>query len=504
MTQSRQQYIDNYAEYAMEQMRRYGIPASITLAQGIIESADGKSTLANTANNHFGVKGSFNGNYVLADDDKPNEKFKKYDNVGQSYEDHSKVLTNQRYQRYVKNLAPDDYKGWASGIQKGGYASSKAYVSTVVNVIEGCGLQKYDKMVMNQMKNEGKQFWVASNPLTTGTTEKKVETKNTGMSLSKGQYCMPVKREEFLLVTSPYGKREDPIQKVKTQIHHCIDIKTHNESVLATENGGKVIGVDNRTNTGGGKTLTIEYERPDGSKTQVQYMHLLRIDVKKGDTVNIDYVGKKDGVAFEGGTAQGHDLEIGSGAFIDGFEDGLIGVETGKTIDLNLTFPENYTTADLAGAKVVFTVTVNYIRGAAFYTDKDLQEAKEIVVCNDLYTSIMNQSEYRNIPAAAHDYYYNMVISYYGSTASGVTEYAEQYAQRQGKFIVLVRALADEFKLTVTDQDYAGMLNSLAAEYNTTPAKFEEENGKAFLRFQALSELVQEDLYKRYEATLEK
>ena len=111
MTQSRQQYIDNYAEYAMEQMRRYGIPASITLAQGIIESADGKSTLANTANNHFGVKGSFNGNYVLADDDKPNEKFKKYDNVGQSYEDHSKVLNNQRYQRYVKNLEPDDYRG---------------------------------------------------------------------------------------------------------------------------------------------------------------------------------------------------------------------------------------------------------------------------------------------------------------------------------------------------------------------------------------------------------
>ena len=123
MTQSRQQYIDNYAEYAMEQMRRYGIPASITLAQGIIESADGKSTLANTANNHFGVKGSFNGNYVLADDDKPNEKFKKYDNVGQSYEDHSKVLTNQRYQRYVKNLAPDDYKGWAKEIDRAGYAT---------------------------------------------------------------------------------------------------------------------------------------------------------------------------------------------------------------------------------------------------------------------------------------------------------------------------------------------------------------------------------------------
>lgn len=95
---SRQQYIDQYAEYAMEQMRRYGIPASVTLAQGIIESANGKSTLARTANNHFGVKGEFNGAYVLANDDKPNEKFKKYDNVGQSYEDHSKVLMASRYQ----------------------------------------------------------------------------------------------------------------------------------------------------------------------------------------------------------------------------------------------------------------------------------------------------------------------------------------------------------------------------------------------------------------------
>ncbi len=309
MTQSRQQYIDNYAEYAMEQMRRYGIPASITLAQGIIESADGKSTLANTANNHFGVKGSFNGNYVLADDDKPNERFKKYDNVGQSYEDHSKVLTAQRYQRYVRNLSPDDYRGWANGIQKGGYASSKSYVSTVVNVIEGCGLQKYDQMVMRQMKSEGKQFGVASNPLSSSLTESKVEAKNTGMNLPQGHYSLPVKREKFLLVTSPYGKREDPIEKGKTQMHHGIDIKTHKESVLATENGGKVIGVDNRTNTAGGKILTVEYERADGSKTQVQYMHLSQIDVKKGDTVS---AGQKLGVTGNTGTrTTGEHLHMG-------------------------------------------------------------------------------------------------------------------------------------------------------------------------------------------------
>lgn len=124
----------------MEQMRRYGIPASVTLAQGIIESADGRSMLSKTANNHFGVKGEFNGQYVRADDDKPNEKFKKYDNVGQSYEDHSKVLMADRYQKYTKNLSPDDYKGWAKGIKAGGYASSNSYVNTIVGVIEGANL----------------------------------------------------------------------------------------------------------------------------------------------------------------------------------------------------------------------------------------------------------------------------------------------------------------------------------------------------------------------------
>lgn len=266
MTSSRQQYIERYAEYAMEQMRRYGIPASITLAQGIIESADGKSTLANTANNHFGVKGAYNGNYVLADDDKPNEKFKKYDNVGQSYEDHSKVLMAQRYQQYVRNLSPDDYKGWAAGIKKGGYASASNYVSTVVNVIEGAKLQRFDKMVIQQMNAEGKQFGVQSNPLSNNEGAK---AKATGMNLPQSSYSMPVQRRDFILITSPYGQREDPINKGKTQIHHGIDIKTNKDNVLATENNGVVIGVDHRTTTGGGKTVTVEYAREDGTKTRV-------------------------------------------------------------------------------------------------------------------------------------------------------------------------------------------------------------------------------------------
>lgn len=83
--------------------------------------------------------------------------------------------------------------------------------------------------------------------------------------------------------------------------------------------------------------------------------------VKEGDVVTIDYVGKKDGEAFDGGTAEDYQLPIGSGQFIDGFEDGIIGHETGETFDLNLTFPENYQSEDLAGKEVVFTVTLDKI-----------------------------------------------------------------------------------------------------------------------------------------------
>ena len=273
----------------MEQMRRYGIPASVTLAQGLIESADGRSTLANTANNHFGVKGTYHGNYVLADDDRPNEKFKKYDNVGQSYEDHSKVLMAQRYRKHTAGLSADDYRGWATAIQRGGYASDKRYVNTLVSVIEGAGLQKYDAKVMQENGAKVNQPKTASIPT--------------------GNYSMPVKREEFMLVTSPYGNREDPLNKGTMQVHHGIDIKTNKEAVLATEEKGTVVGVDHRTNTAGGKTVTVEYAREDGSRVRVQYMHLSEIAIKKGDTVN---AGQKIGVSGATGTrVTGEHLHFG-------------------------------------------------------------------------------------------------------------------------------------------------------------------------------------------------
>lgn len=105
-------------------------------------------------------------------------------------------------------------------------------------------------------------------------------------------------------------------------------------------------------------------------RTQAEPVEVTDRAVQEGDTVNIDYEGKLDGVAFDGGTAQGYDLIIGSGNFIDGFEDGLIGAKSGETLDLNLTFPDPYQNADLAGKEVVFTVKINTIKSVPELTDE--------------------------------------------------------------------------------------------------------------------------------------
>ena len=169
MAGKNREYADKYAEYAMEQMRRYGIPASVTLAQGILESSNGQSRLALNENNHFGIKATPDwiaqgGRYGLYTDDKPNEKFCSYDNVGESFEHHSRFLKeNSRYAECFK-LNPDDYKGWTEGIAKAGYATGGNYAATLQKIIEQNGLDKYDRQVMQEMAAQGKTCLLYTSP----------------------------------------------------------------------------------------------------------------------------------------------------------------------------------------------------------------------------------------------------------------------------------------------------------------------------------------------------
>ena len=141
-----EQYIATYKEEAVRQMHKYGIPASITLAQGLLESGAGSSQLAIQGNNHFGRKvgGAWSGKYMLKDDDAPNEKFRVYDSALESYEDHSLFL--RKGQRYASlfTLSPTDYKGWAHGLKRAGYATNPNYGPLLINLIERYNLHQYD------------------------------------------------------------------------------------------------------------------------------------------------------------------------------------------------------------------------------------------------------------------------------------------------------------------------------------------------------------------------
>lgn len=140
-------YISQYRNVAVMQMRKYRIPASITLAQGILESGAGLSLLTRRSNNHFGIKchRDWNGPYVLANDDRPNEKFRKYKHASDSYEDHSKFLVENPRYAFLFKLDLTDYKGWAHGLKKAGYATSPTYAMVLINLIERYGLYEYDQ-----------------------------------------------------------------------------------------------------------------------------------------------------------------------------------------------------------------------------------------------------------------------------------------------------------------------------------------------------------------------
>lgn len=144
-------YIERYKDIAMEEMQKDKIPASITLAQGILESGNGQSKLAKQGNNHFGIKchSDWKGKRMHQDDDAPNECFRVYENAEDSYRDHSKFLKNGTRYMSLFELSITDYKGWAKGLKKAGYATLPTYATVLINLIETYDLQQYDQMVVS-------------------------------------------------------------------------------------------------------------------------------------------------------------------------------------------------------------------------------------------------------------------------------------------------------------------------------------------------------------------
>ncbi len=144
---TRQEYVDRYKHIAVAHMERYGIPASITMAQGILESDSGNSQLSTRSNNHFGIKckSNWTGGKVYHDDDAKDECFRAYGSVEESYGDHAEFLDNSPRYDALFDLASSDYKGWAKGLKKAGYATAPDYAERLIKIIEDSDLHLLDQ-----------------------------------------------------------------------------------------------------------------------------------------------------------------------------------------------------------------------------------------------------------------------------------------------------------------------------------------------------------------------
>ena len=230
--------------------------------------------------------------------------------------------------------------------------------------------------------------------------------------------------------------------------------------------------------------------------------------VANGDTANIDYTGYKNGIKFEGGEAQGYDLAIGSHSFIDGFEEGLIGVMPGETKNLNLTFPENYGSADLAGQAVVFKVKVNYIAEKE-YSDESKLTAKKNVFKNALVNHVVENSKVDKLPENSVDTYitkfreiytqnaasygYDSLDAYLkaaGQTTESFEKILKSNAEVQVKTELVINAIAKLEDISLTTSEYNTAVKNYASTYSTTESEFVKTNGKEYIETVLLQEKV--------------
>ncbi len=230
--------------------------------------------------------------------------------------------------------------------------------------------------------------------------------------------------------------------------------------------------------------------------------------IKKGDTANIDYTGYKNGIKFEGGEAKGYDLGIGSGSFIPGFEDGLVGVKPGETKNLNLTFPEDYGSTDLAGQAVVFKVKVNYIAEKE-YSNEDKLSAKKSVFKNALINHVVENSKVDKLPEKSVDTYvtkfreiytqnaasygYDSLDSYLkaaGQTTESFEKILKSNAELQVKTELVTNAIAKLEDISLTTSEYNTAVKNYASTYSTTESQFVEANGKEYIETVLLQDKV--------------
>jgi len=204
------EYIERYSDLAVEEMEKYRIPASITLAQGILESNSGNSALAREANNHFGIKchKGWTGKTYHQDDDEKDECFRKYPSAEDSYRDHSEFLTTRDRYKLLFDLEVTDYKGWAHGLKQAGYATNPRYPDLLIRIIEENGLEQFDIVRNPQIAAGNRHTLSLSGPdeafeIVSRTESGRVIFKNNGVKFiyaREGDDCRGI-AAEFTIYT---------------------------------------------------------------------------------------------------------------------------------------------------------------------------------------------------------------------------------------------------------------------------------------------------------------
>ena len=231
-----QNYVNQYKDLAMSEMRRTGVPASITLAQGILESQSGESKLAQKSNNHFGIKckTEWTGEKTYHDDDLRQECFRVYPSVEDSYKDHSDFLKNREYYTALFKLDPTDDKGWAYGLKKAGYATEKDYPTRLLKLIADYDLHQYSVQALeHQDLPNSKEKEV---PKTTATA---AIPNNTPIVKSTALTSMPVNNSPRLRVInqtkSPAVEEQEKMDSLATQTAAAIENAQQEQAIANTQ-----------------------------------------------------------------------------------------------------------------------------------------------------------------------------------------------------------------------------------------------------------------------------
>lgn len=209
---SRNEYINKYSKVAIEEMERTGIPASITMAQGILESNHGNSRLARKANNHFGIKchNNWNGRTIKHTDDKNDECFRKYSSADESYKDHSNFLQRGKRYQFLFNYASTDYKKWAKGLKRAGYATNPRYADKLIELIKRYQLYKLDQRnnsADKQHKAAGNNNKFVQKKLAVSTGKHQIAERN------RVEYTVARQGDTFASLTEEFDKMRWELRK---------------------------------------------------------------------------------------------------------------------------------------------------------------------------------------------------------------------------------------------------------------------------------------------------